>query len=64
MKIHVYFQDNHPFHPLEQFTLNADELQIVPQIGDVITNGQSHRTVKGREIQYGENEVTVALTVV
>jgi hypothetical protein len=61
MRIQVNIEDDHPHHPLKSFTLDADSIQLIPQAGDQITDGQTIRTVKGRVFQYGPGEIIVTL---
>jgi hypothetical protein len=60
MKIHLIFQDE-SLSPLKPFNLDAGQIQLVPQIGDEISDGNHIRTVKAREFQYSENDLTVRL---
>jgi hypothetical protein len=60
MKIHIEIQDDNPSaYPLERF--EVDQIQLLPQIGDQITNGLTTRHITGRVFQYGEDEITLTL---
>lgn len=61
MKIQVNIEDDHPNHSLKSITLDSDSLQLVPQLGDQITDGLTIRTVKGRTFHYGTDEITITL---
>jgi hypothetical protein len=60
MKIHLIFQDDSS-SPLKPVILDAGQIQLVPQIGDEITDGNHTRTVKAREFQYSESDLTIRL---
>jgi hypothetical protein len=61
MRIHVNIQDDHPHHRLKSFALDSGSIQLVPHVGDQITDGQTIRTVKERVFQYGPDEITITL---
>ena len=53
-------QDDHPNHRLKSWTMDGS-IQLVPLVGDQITDGQTTRTVKERIFQYGPDEITITL---
>ena len=62
MNIHVKFADDSPSaYPLEPFTLESNEIHLLPQIGDQVTNGMTPRVVKGRVFQFAKTEINVTL---
>jgi hypothetical protein len=61
MRIKVNIEDDHPHRRLKSFTLDAGSIQLIPQAGDQITDGQTIRTVNGRVFQYGPEEIIVTL---
>jgi hypothetical protein len=64
MNIHLIFQNSQGDEPspLKPITLGTGQIQLVPQIGDEITDGNHTRTVKAREFQYKENDLTIRLS--
>lgn len=61
MNIQLIIKDDHPTHKLNSLTLHGAQIQLIPQIGDQITDGQTTRTIKARTFQYGANEIIVTL---
>jgi hypothetical protein len=62
MTIEVKIQSKTPCAcPLEPFTLQDDHANLLPQVGDEITNGQTALEVKSRCFDYRADVVFVTL---
>jgi hypothetical protein len=60
--ITIKFDDPNPSaYPLQPFTVQADEIALLPQKGDAVTNGHIVRHVEEREFQFGNDEVIIFL---
>jgi hypothetical protein len=65
MDIQIRYQsDGTPGFSLEPFTLKESQAGLVPQVGDLVTNGQTTKMVEGRVFRFRDTDVTITLICV